>query len=175
MDCVGPLPKSRAVLTIMCQATRFPAACPLRSITTKAVLKALMQFIALFGIPKVIQTDQGSNFTSKIFAQILKQLHVTHQKASAYHAQSQGVLERFHQTLKSLFRSYCTHMEGDWEEGLPWLLMAARESSQKSKGFSPNELVSGHSVRSLMSLLSEDLKGVDPPKHLLNYVSDFCG
>ncbi len=80
MDCVGPLPKSRTgskyLLTIMCQTTRFPAAYPLRSITTKTVLKALTQFIALFGIPKIIQTDQGSNFTSKLFAQILKQLHV---------------------------------------------------------------------------------------------------
>lgn len=177
VDCVGPLPKSKAgskyLLTIMCQTTRFPAAYSLRSITTKTVLKALTQFIALFGIPKVIQTDQGSNFTSKMFAQILKQLHVKHQKASAYHAQSQGALERFHQTLKSLLRSYCTHMKGDWEDGLPWLLMSAREASQESTGFSPNELVFGHSVRSPMSLLSEDLKNVTPPKNLLNYVSDF--
>ncbi len=92
MDCVGPLPKSRTgskyLLTIMCQTTRFPATYPLRSITTKTVLKALTQFIALFGIPKIIQTDQGSNFTSTLFAQILKQLHVKHQKASAYHARS---------------------------------------------------------------------------------------
>lgn len=177
VDCVGPLPKSRAgskyLLTVMCQTTRFPAAYPLRSITAKTVLKALTQFMSLFGIPKIIQTDQGSNFTSKIFAQILQQLHIKHQKASAYHAQSQGALERFHQTLKSLLRSFCTHMKADWEDGLPWLLMAAREASQESTGFSPNELVFGHSVRSPMLLLSEDLKGVDPPENVLNYVSDF--
>ena len=75
VDCVGPLPKSKAgsnyLLTVMCQATMYPAAYPLRSITTKAALKALTQFISVFGIPQVVQTDQGSNLTSNMFAQVL--------------------------------------------------------------------------------------------------------
>ena len=129
----------------MCQATRYPAAYPLRSITAKSVVKALSQFISIFGIPKVIQSDQGSNFSSHLFAQVLKQLKVQHNMSSAYHAQSQGVLERFHQTLKSLLRSYCVELNQDWEEGLLWLLLAAREVVQDSTGFSPNELVFGHS------------------------------
>uniref|UniRef100_A0A4W5JE97 Gypsy retrotransposon integrase-like protein 1 n=1 Tax=Hucho hucho TaxID=62062 RepID=A0A4W5JE97_9TELE len=108
IDCVGPLPRSKKgssyLFTVMCQTTRFPAAYPLRSITTKSVLKALTQFFSLFGIPKVIQSDQGSNFTSNLFGQVLQQLHIKHNLSSAYHAQSQGALERFHQTLKSLLR-----------------------------------------------------------------------
>ncbi|KAL1248722.1 hypothetical protein QQF64_022040, partial [Cirrhinus molitorella] len=66
-------------------------------------------------------------------AEVLKLLHIKHNKASAYHAQSQGALERFHQTLKSLLRSYCTEMKGDWEEGLPWLMMSAREDMLNTK------------------------------------------
>ena len=78
IDCVGPLPRSRAIylLTVMCQNTRYPAAYPLRTITTKSVVRALTQFISIFGIPKVIQSDQGSNFSSHLFAQVLKQLRV---------------------------------------------------------------------------------------------------
>ncbi len=105
IDCVGPLPPSKSgavyLLTVMCQSTRYPAAYPLRTLSTKAVVRALSQFISIFGIPKVIQSDQGLNFSSHLFAQVLKQLHVTHNQSSAYHAQSQGALERFHQTLKS--------------------------------------------------------------------------
>ena len=118
----------------MCRSTRYPAAYPLRSITAKSVVKALTQFISIFGIPKVIQSDQGSNFSSRMFAQVLKQLRVKHNQASAYHPQSQGALERFHQTLKSLLRGYCVEMNQDWEEGLPWLLLAAREVEQESTG-----------------------------------------
>ena len=74
----------------------------------------------------MIQSDQGSNFSSHMFAQVLKQLCVQHNQSSAYHAQSQGALERFHQTLKSILRPYCTELGKDWEEGLPWLMLAAR-------------------------------------------------
>jgi len=122
----------------MCQRTRYPAAYPLRTITTRSVVKALTQFISIFGIPKIIQSDQGSNFSSHLFAQVLKQLHVKHNQASAYHAQSQGALERFHQTLKSLLRSYCVELNQDWEDGHEQLLLAAREVVQESTGFSPN-------------------------------------
>lgn len=89
------------------------------------MVKALSQFISIFGIPKVIQTDQGRNFTSQMFGEMLKQLHVKHATSSAYHPQSQGALERFHQTLKSLLQSYWTELNCDWQEGLRWL--AARE------------------------------------------------
>lgn len=112
--------------------------------------------MSIFGIPKVIQSDQGSNFSSKLFAEVLKQLNIKHSQSSAYHAQSQGALERFHQTLKSLLRAYCTELDSDWEEGLPWLMLAAREVSQESLGFSPNDLVFGHTVRGPLASLHND-------------------
>ncbi len=68
IDSVGPLPRSKAgstfLLIVMCQASCYPAAYPLRNITTKSVVKALTQFMSIFGVPKVIQSDQGSKFSS---------------------------------------------------------------------------------------------------------------
>lgn len=157
----------------MCQSTRYPAAYPLRNITTKAVVKALSQFISFFGIPRTIQSDRGSNFSSHMFAQILKQLRVKHKQSTAYHAQSQGALERFHQSLKSLMHAYCVELDRDWEEGLPWLLLAAREVVQESTGFSPNDLVFGHTVRGLLAVLQDDWRAEDPPTNLISYVNGF--
>lgn len=107
---------SQYLLTVMCQSTRYPEAFPLRPITARSVVKALTQFISVFGIPRVIQSDQ---IFLHLFAQVLKLLRISHNQSSAYHAQSQGVLEPFHQTLKPLLRAYCTELDGDWEEGLP--------------------------------------------------------
>ncbi|XP_063061560.1 uncharacterized protein LOC134454470 isoform X2 [Engraulis encrasicolus] len=177
VDCVGPLPRSKSgclyLLTVMCQTTRYPAAYPLRSITVKPVVKALSQFISIFGLPKIIQTDRGSNFTSKMFSQVLRVLKVTHNTSSARHPQSQGVLERFHQTYKSMLRSYCVELGGDWEEGLPWLLLAIREVTQTSTGFSPNELVFGHTVRGQVSSLFDGCLSNEPPQTLTDYVNGF--
>lgn len=64
------------LLTIMYQATRYPAAYPLQSITTRSVVKILSQFISIFGIPRVVQSDQGSNFSANMFAQVYKALSV---------------------------------------------------------------------------------------------------
>ena len=177
IDCVGPLPRSKSgsfyLLTVMCQVTRYPAVYPLRTITARAVVRALTQFISVFGIPKVIQSDRGTNFSSHLFAQVLKQLRVRHSKATAYHPESQGALERFHQSLKSLLRAYCTELGGDWEEGLPWLMLAAREVTQESTGFSPNELVFGHTVKGPLAAVADCFKDSDPPKNLEDYVNGF--
>ncbi len=74
IDCVGPLPKTKSghtyLLTIMCAATRYPEAIPLRSLRAKAIVKALTLFFSTFGLPKVMQTDQGTNFMSRLFNQI---------------------------------------------------------------------------------------------------------
>ena len=90
-----------------------------------------------------------------------------HNQASAYHAQSQA-LERFHQTLNSLLRGYCVELNQDWEEGLPWLLLAAREVVQGSTGFSPNELVFGHTVRGSLALLHDPVAQPEPPQNLID-------
>lgn len=50
-----------------------------------------------------------------------------HTFSSAYHPESQGALERFHQTLKSMLRSYCFETGKDWDEGVPLVMFAVKE------------------------------------------------
>ncbi len=92
LDCVGPLPKSKSgheyILTIMCTSTRFPEAIALRSIKAPIIVRELIKLCTVFGLPKVIQTDRGTNFTSKLFVQTLKQFGCKHELSSAYHPQS---------------------------------------------------------------------------------------
>ena len=178
VDCVGPLPKTRSgnqyLLTIMCASTRFPEAIPLRNIKAKTIVKALTKFFTLVGLPSSIQSDQGSNFMSGVFQQVMHELGITQYKSSAYHPQSQGALERWHQTLKTMMRIYCFETEKDWDEGIHLLLFAAQESVQESLGFSPFELVFGHTVRGPLKLLKEKLlqSSNNESINLLQYVSD---
>ena len=132
IDCVRPLPKTKSqneyLLTIMYSSTRFPEAVPLRSIKTNTMLKALIKFFTLFGLPKSIQSDQGTNFMANAFQQVMNQLGIKQYKSSAYHPESPGALERFHQTLKTMIKMYCTENSKDWDEGVHLLLFAVRES-----------------------------------------------
>ena len=54
-----------------------------------------------------------------------------------------------------MLRAYCTEHHNDCDVGLPFLLFAARDSVQESLGFSPNELVFGHTVRGPLKLIKD--------------------
>ncbi|XP_063879416.1 uncharacterized protein LOC135110719 [Scylla paramamosain] len=95
---------------------QFPEAIPLRSINSKNIVRELVKFFSWVGIPKVLQSDQGSNFTSRAFKEILRGLKIEQRLSSAYHPQSQGCVERFHQTLKNTLRMYCEEMSVQWDE-----------------------------------------------------------
>lgn len=119
----------------MCSATRFPEAIPLRTVTAKTAVKALTKFFSTFGLPSVVQTDQGTNFLSRVFKQVLQSLAVTHKVSSAYHPESQGALERWHQSFKSVLRKYCFDTEKCWDEGVPFALFALKSGPRTTEGF----------------------------------------
>ncbi|XP_068245255.1 uncharacterized protein [Palaemon carinicauda] len=106
-----------------------------------------------YGIPKIIQTDRGSNFTSDLFRQVMAAMNIKHTLSSVYHPESQGALERFHQTLKDALTKYCREHQTDWDEGLPFVLYAIRNTRQESLGYSPAELLYGRKVRGPLEIL----------------------
>ena len=160
IDCVGPLPKTKLnnqyLLTIMCKFTRFPEAIPLRNIKGPKIVESLIKFFTFVGLPASLQSDQGSNFMSNIMQQVLYQLGIKQYKSSAYHPESQGAIERFHQMLKNLMRAYCFEFKLDWDQGIHLLLYTVREAVQESLGVSPFELVYGRTVRGTLKLLKEN-------------------
>ena len=80
MNCVRPLPWTKSghqfLLIVMDLSTKFPEVIPLMKITAKVVVDALMHFFTRYGIPKEVQSDQGSNFMSGtcIFQEVLHEL-----------------------------------------------------------------------------------------------------
>ena len=159
MDVVGPLPRTSGgnqyMLTIMDMATRFPEAIPLRSVKTPVIARELIKFFTKFGLPCEVQSDQATYFTSHTMKEVLKELGIQQIHSSTYHPQSQGALERFHQTLKSMLKKYCHENCRDWDQGLPLVLFAIREVPNESLGFSPFELLFTHPVRGPLKLLKD--------------------
>ena len=138
----------------MCDyATRYPEAVALRSIDAEHIAEELVKVFARVGIPEEILTDQGSNFTSQLLAELYKMLHVHPIRTSPYHPQTDGLVERFNKTLKSMLRKAAVSEGKDWDKMLPYLLFAYREVPQASTGFSPFELLYGHPVNGPLDVL----------------------
>ncbi|XP_066965514.1 uncharacterized protein [Macrobrachium rosenbergii] len=157
LDCVGPLPKSKNknqyLMTVMCSSIRYPDAVPLRNISAKTLIPHLVKIFTQYGIPRIVQTDRGTNFTSTLFQEVMKVMGIKHSMSTVYHPQSQGCLERFHQTLKEGLTKFCEETGKDWEEGLPFVLYAVRNAHQESLGSSPAELLYGRQIRGPLKVL----------------------
>ena len=109
---------------------------------------------------------------SGLMQQTMYQLGVRLCKSSAYHLESQGVLERFHQTLKNMIRVYFTEYSNDWDQEILLLLFATREVIQESLCFGPFELVFGQTVCGPLKLLKELWLAEDTSDNLLDQVAD---
>ena len=98
MDCLGPvinyLCEYNYYLVLCDNATRWPAALPLRSLTAKHVCEALLQLWMITGIPATISTDNATNFTSKLNHEFLKRMGCSPRFNTPGHPQSSGLVER---------------------------------------------------------------------------------
>ncbi len=75
-----------------------------------------------------------------------------------------------------MLRTYCLEYEKDWDEEVPLLLFAVRNTVQESLGFSPAELVFGLSPQGPLKLLQEQLLSQShsvTDKNVLDHVSSF--
>ncbi|XP_075779243.1 uncharacterized protein LOC142827525 [Pelodiscus sinensis] len=163
LDLVGPLEqsanKNKDILVIVDYATRYPEAIPLRVTTARAIADELLKVFARVGLPKTILTDQGTNVTSKLITELCRLLNIHSLRTSVYHPQTDGLVERFNRTLKSMLRKFVDDDPRQWDRWLPALLFAVREVPQASTGFSPFELLYGRRPRGILDLLRETWEG----------------
>ncbi len=162
LDLVGPLPQGRGgarfILTAACMATRWPDAIPLKSITAKSVAEAAIQIFSRMGLPYQILTDRGSQFTGALAKQLASLLGIEKLHTTAYHPQTNGVLERLHATLEAMLGK-ARDLGLDWVQQIPFVLFALRQAPNRTTGFSPFELVYGQHVRTPLDAIYEGWRG----------------
>ena len=153
VDLVGPLPASfplqnKYVLTAVEHATRHAFAAPLPSKSSNNVAATLAQLFGIIGPPAIMQTDQGGEFLATAVQSLLRRHHVTHRVSSAYHPQSQGLVERFNKTLVNQLRRHCSGRDPTmWESFLPSILLGYNCGVQDSIRVEPARLFFGRLPR----------------------------
>ncbi|XP_068230376.1 uncharacterized protein [Palaemon carinicauda] len=161
IDCVGPMPRTKQgneyLLTVLCPTTRYPIAVPIKNINAKTIIGQLVKIFTTYGFPKTLQCDRGTNFTSKLFQQAMREFNIHNIYASAYHPQSNGALERVHQTIKNLLRKYMQETSEQWDRDIDLLMYIVRSVPQESTGVSPFELMFGRKPRTTLSMVKENL------------------
>lgn len=148
IDLIGPLPLNngyRYCLTMIDRFTRWPEAMPLVDMTAESVAKALISgWISRFGCPSIITTDQGRQFESNLLRELYKWIGTQRIRTTPYHPQSNGIVERWHRTLKS---SILAVGKDKWVDNLPMIMLGLRVSFKPDLKTTPTELVYGTTIR----------------------------
>ncbi len=159
IDFVGPMTPGKLtgakwLLTIKDVFSKWVEAVPLKQATAEAAARALEDTIfCRFGYPEQIHSDQGSQFTSRLFQEVCSYLNIRKTTTPPYHPCSNGQVERVHRDLAKMLRALCHHDDGDWEELLPQALLALRTAVNRTTGLAPFQVVFGRDVSSPLELI----------------------
>ena len=148
LDIVGPLYdtecENRFILTLQDDLTKYSQAYPLKNHTAETVADVFVrEFVCKFGSPRCIITDQGTEFTAKLFDNVAKILKIKKYHATAYHPQSNGALERSHQTLADYLKHYVEKYKTSWDQWVDFAMFSYNTAPHSVTKFSPYELVFG--------------------------------
>jgi cleavage and polyadenylation specificity factor subunit 1 len=149
VDIVGPLPVSRDgyryLFTIIDRSSRLLEAVPLTNVETATCRDALIRhWICRFGVPAHLTSDQGAQFTSALWSRTCEVIGTHHNTTTAYHPQSNGMIERAHRRLKEALKTRLA--AADWPDHLPWVLLALNVAPKEDSGKSAAEMVFGASL-----------------------------
>ena len=151
MDLIPNLPETvrgnKHILVIADYFTKWVEAYPLQRMDAETIASAFAsEFVARYGAPESIHTDQGRNFDSALFKQVCSLLGIRKTRTTAYHPASDGLVERFNQTLEKVLSHYVSDHQRDWDTHLPAMLLAYRATPQTSTGYTPAYLLFGREL-----------------------------
>jgi transposase InsO family protein len=148
MDVVGELPETerghKYILVISDYFTKWVQAHPIKDQTAQTVADVFAsEWLSVFGAPRQVHTDQGRNFESELFSELCRVMGITKTRTTPYHAQSDGLVERFNSTLQTMLKAVVNEERNDWDDHLNWVVMAYRSSVHESTGCTPHLLLFG--------------------------------
>ena len=118
--------KGRDYLLVVDYFSNYPEVCLLNDTHSSSVIMKLKSIFSCFGIPKVVISDNGPQFSSYQFMRFAKEWHFMHDPSSPKHAKSNGMAESAVKTVKSLFKKAHRNKED------PYLALMAHCSTPSS-------------------------------------------
>ncbi|XP_055623666.1 uncharacterized protein K02A2.6-like [Toxorhynchites rutilus septentrionalis] len=140
--------------------TKWPEVKIIPDMTTDTTIDRLREYFVTYGVPSIVVSDRGVQFTSDQFQAFLKRNNIMHKMRAPYHPATNGQAEWFVQTFKDKLKALkCERKAVQFE--LYKILMAYRRTAQLEShhqspvttGKSPSMLVFGRQMKSRLDLL----------------------
>lgn len=145
--------------------TKWPEVLPVKNQTAPVIAKLLVEhIICRHSVPNQLLSDRGTNFLSNPMSEVYFLMGIQKLNTTAYHPQTDGLVERFNCTLTNMLAKTVQSNGKDWDQHLPYVLFAYRSSPQSSTGESPFFLLYGRDPK----LPTEAALTLDPARFVTN-------
>ena len=128
--------------------TKWPEVFPTADQSAATVADLLVrEVVSRHGVPGELLSDRGKTFLSGLMSEICKLLGIHKLNTTAYHPQTDGLVERFNRTLTAMLSKTVEKNGRNWDRQLPYVLFAYRTSRQEATRESPFFLMHGRDPR----------------------------
>lgn len=158
MDIIGPVTESENgnsyIITAIDAFSRMGYARPCSHATGEEVTKLIRDdIICHHGPPEHVVTDNGVQFTSKVFQNLLRDLGIKHSTTCEYNPKANGMDEKFNGTLVKIINNCIGTDKTKWDTLLPGAILAYNITPNESTKLSPYSIVYGRLPRSPLNLI----------------------
>ena len=157
-DILGELPMSnkgnRYILVVSDYFTKWTESFPMANMEAATVAKIIVEeVITRYGTPSMIHSDQGVQYESHLFTEMCRLFNIKKTHTTPYHPQSDGMVERFNKTLATMLSAYVDEHHANWDEHLPYVMMAYRAAVHETTGTTPNKMMLGREVATPLDIV----------------------
>ena len=148
IDITGPLPMTnrgnRYIVACIDRSSRYIIAKAFPAVAAKEIAQFLTdEVITKHGIPRVILSDRGPQFISKLIANYMTIMRIDHHLTASYRPQTNALIERSFGSLKDVLSMYVNATQTDWDNWLNSAIFALNTAVNESTGYAPYFVVSG--------------------------------
>jgi transposase InsO family protein len=150
IDFVGPInpPRkctgARYIITATEYLTRWVEAREVKDCSASIAAWFIFDdIITQFGCPRILMSDQGTNFINKTIEALNQEFKFHHHKSTPYHPQENGTVEYFNKILETTLTNICSVNRDDWDLRILAVLWAYRTTCKNLTTQTPFKLVYG--------------------------------
>ncbi|CAM4714446.1 unnamed protein product [Lepidochelys kempii] len=150
MDFAGPLEGSM-FLVVVDAHSKWPEVSIMQSTTAESTIQKLRGLFSRFGLPEQLLSDNRPQFVSQAFQNVMKANGVHHITSAPHHPSTNGLAERFVQTMKQALKSARGQLS--IQKHLDTFLLSYRNTPHATTKASPAFLMIGRQLRTFFDLL----------------------